>query len=115
MTTIYLSPVSGDLCVDSSGNIAMASDPYATAQDVATACSLWQGELWYDTQAGIPYLSILGQPVSLSYIKGQLVAAALTVANVASAQVFITSISNRKLTGQIQVTMQSGEVLTVPI
>jgi hypothetical protein len=115
MTTIYLSPQTWDLCVDASGNIAMASDPYATAQDVASACSIWQGELWYDTQAGIPYLSVLGQPVSLSYIKGQLVAAALTVDGVASAQVFISLIQNRKLTGQVQVTLESGETLTVPV
>ena len=55
MNTLYLDPQSWDLVLDTAGNIALAKDPYAKAQDVASACRLFAGELYYDTEKGIPY------------------------------------------------------------
>ena len=55
MNTLYLDPQNWDLVLDAAGNIAMAKDPYAKAQDVASACRLFSGELYYDTEKGIPY------------------------------------------------------------
>lgn len=50
-----------DISLDSSGNMAIASNPYAVSQDVACACSTFLGEAWYDTSLGIPYYErILG-------------------------------------------------------
>jgi len=50
-----------DIQLDDSGNIAIASNPLAVAQDVACACSTFLGEAWYDTTLGIPYYQrILG-------------------------------------------------------
>ena len=46
MNTLYLDPQSWDLVLDAAGNIAMAKDPYAKAQDVASACRLFSGELY---------------------------------------------------------------------
>ena len=61
MSTLYLTP-KWDLCVDNSGNIALATEPYALAQDVASAIKLFKGELWYDAQKGVPYFEkILGK------------------------------------------------------
>jgi hypothetical protein len=115
MSTIYLTPGAWDMTVDASNNIAMATPPYSLAQDVASACRLQLGECWYDITVGIPYQTgILGQPnVPLSYIKGQLVQAALRVAGIVSAQVFVTSLTNRTLTGQIQVETDTGQTLTI--
>ena len=54
MNTLYLDPQSWDLVLDTAGNIALAKDPYAKAQDVASACRLFAGELYDDTEKGIP-------------------------------------------------------------
>jgi hypothetical protein len=109
--SLLLDTVAWDLVLDSSGNIALASDPYALAQNAACAIRLWLGELWYDTTQGIPYLQeIMGQPPSLPLLKAQFAAAALTVEGVVAAQVFISGFSGRQITGQVQVTDQSGQV-----
>lgn len=50
-----------DISLDDTGSIAITSNPYAVAQDVACACSTFLGEAWYDTTLGIPYYErILG-------------------------------------------------------
>ena len=68
--------------------IAVCDDPYAIQQDVATACRLIKGELWYDTTKGIPYFdTILGHKPAASYLSAALSAAALTVPGVLSASV----------------------------
>jgi hypothetical protein len=108
-TTLLLDTQLWDLVCDASGNIALAAPPYAVAQDAASACRLFLGECWYDTSQGVPYIQqILGKYPPLSLVKAQLVAAALTVPGVITAQVFITSFAGRKLQGQVQVTDTSG-------
>ena len=60
--TLLLDQSAWDLVIDSAGNIAMATPPYALAQDVASAVRLFLGELWYNTPKGIPYFEdVLGQ------------------------------------------------------
>jgi len=54
--TLLLDRTVWDLVLDSNGDIALASPPYALEQDVASAVRLFLGELWYDTTKGIPYL-----------------------------------------------------------
>jgi len=110
-TSLYLDPDTWDLAADSSGNIAVASDPYALAQNAATACRTFLGEVYYDTTIGVPFWQdILGHSPSLSIVKADLVAAAETVTGVTSAQVFITGVVNRQLQGQVQVTDSAGNV-----
>lgn len=109
MKTLFLDPSTWDLAIDANGNVAVASDPYSQAQDAASAIKLFKGELWYDTSQGIPYFSeILGRrpPVSLAKIK--FVAAALSVPGVVSAQVFVTGITDRGMTGQVQIKNSNG-------
>lgn len=99
-----------DLVSDASGNIAMASSPYAMAQDAASAIKTFQGEVFYDTSLGIPYFqSILGKFPSLTLMKAQFVAAALTVPGVTGAKCFISSIVDRTVNGQVQVTDATGQ------
>jgi hypothetical protein len=52
----------------------------------------------------VPWLTaIFGKNPSISQLKGYFVAAALTVPGVASAQCFITAVTRRTVSGQIQV------------
>ena len=103
--TLLLDRTTWDLVLDSSGNIAMASDPYSIAQDVASAVRTFLGECWYDTTKGVPYWNdILGKQPTLGVVKKDIVNAALTVQEVISAQCFITdfSFATRVLKGQVQ-------------
>ena len=73
MNTLLLDRVAWDLVLDAAGNIAMASNPYATAQDVASAIKLFRGELFYDTAKGIPYWTeVLGQLPPLALVRERL-------------------------------------------
>lgn len=108
--TVLLNPATWDLILDSSRSLAMAAEPYALAQDVASACKLFKGELWYNTDKGIPYFQrILGYRPPMSLLKDEFQKAALSVPNVvqASAQ-FNVITSERKLTGQLNFTDQNG-------
>ena len=109
MNTILLDVGTWDLVIDANGNIAMASDPYSLAQDAASAIKTFQGECWFDTTLGVPYLQqILGKLPPLSLVKAKFVSAALTVPGVTKALCFISSFTNRVVSGQVQVTNETG-------
>jgi hypothetical protein len=115
MRTLLLNPDEWDLMVDASANIALASNPYALAQDAASAIKLFEGEQYYDTTQGVPYWQdILGLFPPLSLVKKKFVDAALTVPEVVGAQCFIQSFVLRQLRGQVQVTDQDG-ILSPPV
>jgi hypothetical protein len=113
--TLLLDISTWDLCVDSFGNIAVAQEPYALAQDAASQCRLFLNELWYDTTQGVPYFQeILGQMPPLALLRAHYRAAALLVPGVQSASVFIANIDRtRVLTGQVQIKGPGGQVLSV--
>jgi len=72
MNTLYLLPDTWDLVLDSSANIAMATNNYSLAQDAASAIKTFYGEAYYDTTLGIPYKTlILGENPPLEYIRFQ--------------------------------------------
>lgn len=113
MNTLLLDTETWDLCSDAAGNIAVASDPYAMAQDVASACRLFLGELWYDDSQGIPYFNdVLGTSPPTSFIQAQLVAAALTVPGVVEATAVSLSFVDGTYTGQVQFSDVSGTLAT---
>lgn len=113
MKTMFLNPATWDLAKDASGNIAAAADPYALAQNAASAIKLFLGEQWYNSTLGVPYLTangrrqILARPLN-SLMKATLAAVAETVTGVSKAQVFITAVADRNVRGQVQVTNSSG-------
>lgn len=116
MNTLLLSPLTWDLLKDSNGNIAMAQAPYAIAQDVASACEVFQGELYFDTTQGVPYLQrIFGKRPSLSFVKSQIEIAALTVPNVVSANCTFAKLSQRTLSGQVSVTDNAGNTIAIGV
>lgn len=109
MKTILLDTAAWDFVVDLAGNIAVADDPYAMAQDAASAIKLFAGELYYDTTKGVPYwTSILGKSPPTSLMKEKFVEAALTVPGVVSAKCFISALTDRGASGQIQVIGSTG-------
>ena len=114
MATLTLNDATWDLELNASGNIAVTSDPDSLAQDAASAIKTLLGECYWDTTVGVPYLTqILAPPPpqappSLALLKQQFIHAALTVPGVAAAQCFITSFSNREVSGQVQVVPSSG-------
>lgn len=108
--TLLLDLDGWDLALDAAGNIAMASEPYAQTQDVASAVRVFAGEIYYDTAQGVPYFTqVLGlyQPTQVLRARAQL--AALTVPGVLDATALLVAGPDRVLTGQIQVTTNAGE------
>lgn len=98
-----------DLTLDDNGDIAIASPPYALAQDAASECRLFAGEAYYDTTRGVPYWGqILGLAPPLSLVRAYLNRAAMLVPGVVKSQVFFTAFTGRKLSGQVQVTDKTG-------
>lgn len=109
MNTLLLDTVLWDLVLDANGNIAVASDPYAIVQDVASACRVFLGEEFYDTTQGIPYFQqILGELPPAAFIKAQIAAAAAMVPGCNNPVVYLGSFNNRVLSGQVQFTDSNG-------
>lgn len=109
MKTLLLDRAAWDLVLDTSGNIALASNPYAIAQDVASAVKLFAGECWFDTTKGIPYFDqVLGHMPPLPVVKAYVENAALTVPEVSKAQCTLVSLKGRVLAGHIDVIDTAG-------
>lgn len=107
--TLLLDQTAWDLILDANGNIALATAPYAIAQDVASATRTFLGECWYNTTLGLPYWQeILGEFPPLPYVAQQMKNEAFTVPDVAEVQVNFTKFQNRNLAGQIQIIDTDG-------
>lgn len=69
MKTMFLDPKTWDSVLDTQGNIAVATEEYQQAQDIACSCRVFLGDDYYNKNDGIPYLeSIMGKfgyPISL--------------------------------------------------
>lgn len=114
MNTLLLDRTAWDLVLDAAGNIAMASDPYAVAQDVASAIKLFKGELFYNTAPGVPYWEeLLGHQPPLALVREHVQRAAMTVPQVAGALCTLTSCIDRALAGYVEITLQDGTTQTV--
>ena len=124
MNTLALDNANWDLTVDPLYNIAMATGPYAIAQDVGSAIKLFAGELYYDTTQGVPYFTdILGQTFNQSVIEAEMNEAALSVPGVVQAQTTLFDGATpealaayrqqRILTGTVKVIDTVGQSLNV--
>lgn len=109
MQTALLDLTTWDFVLNTNGDLAMASDPYSVAQDVASACRTFLGEVWYDTTIGVPYFQdALGQNQPLALLRQSLIEAALTVPGCTNPVVYFDAPIGRVLTGQIQFTDSNG-------
>lgn len=112
--TLLLDQTTWDLVIDAFGNIAVAEPPYALAQDVASACKLFKGELLYDVEQGIPYFDeILGHGPPIELVSSYLEIAAKTVPGVVSAHADLSLGADRKVSGILQFTSELGVVDSV--
>jgi len=110
MRTLFLLPETWDIELDSSGNIAVASDIYQQSQDVASACRTFSRDLYYDQDAGIPYFDqVLGQyGYPLSLFKMNLEEAAKSIPGVVSASAQLR-LSGRVASGSILFTNEDSQ------
>lgn len=117
MITLLLDLTNWDLVLDASGNVAVASLPYAAAQDVASAQRTFEGEVWYNSLLGIPYFTdILGQNPPISLFQAYMIQAALTVPDVKprpAPQCTIESFDNRTVVATTTFTDVNGTTQTV--
>ena len=116
MNTLLLDVATWDLSIDGSRNIAMATGPYAIAQDVASSLRLFAGELWYDTPQGVPYFAdVLGQGVNAGVLIDDFDTAALVVPGVVQAQTVLAPLdrTSRTLTGTVSVIDTDGQALGI--
>ncbi|TBM10111.1 hypothetical protein EYY83_19010 [Hafnia alvei] len=104
-----------DISLDDTGNIAITSNPYAVAQDVACACSTFLGEAWYDTTLGIPYYErILGHWPGTQLINTKMATEAKKLPYVQSA--FCTTTvgkADRRASGVMTITDQNNIQTTI--
>lgn len=124
MNTLLLDLTNWDLCIDASGNIAMAAAPYAIAQDVASAQRTFLGEVYYNKLIGVPYFqNVLGMdglrpPPPISLFSEYMVTAALTVPEVVLSPppaFTVSGFTNRGVTGTTTFTDSAGNTQTVTL
>ncbi len=117
-STLLLDVSLWDLTLDASGNIAVASPPYAIAQDVASACRTVLGEVYYDNTLGVDYFGqLFGYTPPASVFQEQFVAQTLTVPGVVAATCNIEAYSaaTREATGQVVFTDINHATQTVSL
>lgn len=109
-TTLLLDRDNWDLCLDASGNWALASEPYSQSQDAASAVRVSQGEAYYDTTLGVPYFTdVLGRYQPTQILRARAQQAAMTVPGVTDANAILVTNPTRQMTGQIQIKTDSGD------
>ena len=105
--TLYLTPDNWDITLDSSGRLQTSANAYAIAQNVANAVRLFTNEAFFAMDEGIPHFEIeLGftRP-ALSVLRARIREAALNVEGVLDAAVNLDGVRDRKLTGEILLTV----------
>lgn len=112
--TLYLTPDNWDITLDSSGRLQTSANAYAIAQNVANAVRLFTGEAFFAQDEGIPHFEIeLGftRP-ALSVLRARMREAALNVDGVLDAVVNLDGVQNRRLTGEILLTVADEDKST---
>jgi hypothetical protein len=127
MDTLALDPTTWDLTVDVYGNIATFGDAtpgsaqtgagMRLAQDVATRCRAWNGEVYYDTTQGIRYPQILGAAPNLAVIQNAFNTEALKVplCQTAIAVFQFTAGKARAITGSLNVADVDGNSAVIGV
>jgi len=106
-----------DLQLDNKGDIAITQNPYAVAQDVASACMTVFGECYYDETLGIPYFDkVFGTRIGTQYVASKLQSEALKLDYVLDAvATVIPHKTQRRMTGVIAITDTNHEQITVEL
>ena len=111
--TLLLDKTGWDVVLDKSGRIALATDDYATAQNVANEARLFTDDAYFAQDQGIPHFIIsLGRRVNTVALRSHLRRAALKspdVKEVLEVNIETVNPESRKLTGDIRFTTIEGE------
>lgn len=114
--TLLLDKDTWDLTLDDKGYLAVTTDEYAIAQNVANAVRLFTNDAYFDQQDGIPHFSVeLGHIPSESVVRARINETAKSVAGVVDAETELTNFNNRNLEGQIIITTDNGVTFNVTI
>ena len=112
--TLLLDQDAWDLVLDAAGNIAVAGEPYAVAQDVASAIRTFTGDCYYDTAKGIPYWrQILGKYPPMSLVRDRIVTEAKREPGVERVEIVSFRLDERAITGSVLVYDKSGQSIEV--
>lgn len=108
MQTIALR--NNDLYLDEFGNIAIIEGQAQKAQDASTSIKVVKGECYFDTERGVPYNNVLGEPVNQSLIQEYVNSEAKRIEGVLGASAVFTSFDNRDLNFDILVSTEEGVI-----
>lgn len=116
MGSLFIDETTWDICADENRNLAIVQGPKALIQRVACELKHFEGEGWYDSRQGLPYfISVLGvettSPLVVSLIENHVT----RINTIGSVIALLQITKDRRLTGDIRVTTQSGEALNVQI
>lgn len=107
--TLLLDTDEWDLVLDANGDIALAGEPYAISQDVASAIRTFKTDCWYDQRKGIPYWQqILGHYPPMALVRAAIVKEAMAEPKVAHVSVRRLGVDGRLLTGDVLVVDTDG-------
>lgn len=127
MDTLALAHDTWDITTDALGNWATFGDATSQsdqtgpgmrlAQDVATRCLAWRGEVYYDTTQGIRYDTIMGEYPNLALLQNAYNTEGLKVplCQTALANFTFTAGAQRKLGGTLTVSDINGNAGTVSL
>ena len=105
-----------DLALTPGGSLATVDGIARIEQDVSTYERVFQGEQWYNTAAGVPYLNReLASLPPVELVRERARRRALDVPGVADASIEITALEQRVLIGRIVVTTSDGESVNVTV
>ena len=115
--TLTLDIDSWDITLDVGGNIATSFGAYAIAQNVANTVRLFTNDAYYDPDRGIPHFAIeLGKKRNeIGVLRSRIVRAATDIDGVQGASVEIYSLEDRVLSGNISLTLETGETADVTL
>lgn len=105
-----------DLQLNTNGQFLMCDGDYAIAQNVANKVRLFTNDAYFYPEDGIPHFNIeLGIRPALSVFRARVREAAESVEGVESAEVADLQVTqaDRQLTGDIELTLESGTVYTL--
>lgn len=112
--TLTLDIDTWDLQLDAAGNIMHGAGAYGIAQNVANTVRLFTDDAWYEPERGIPHFLIdLGKRPAPSLIKSYVEEAAQAVAGVQNAVLTDLDLEERVLTGDIELTTDTGAKVDV--
>jgi hypothetical protein len=100
-----------DLTLTGAGDIAVATEDYATAQDVANAIRLFRNDAYLAWDDGVPHFALdLGLFPSLAAVRARYREAALGVENVREANVIIDDMdeTSRVMSGVVNIATVNG-------